>query len=72
MKFFWCQGFFFMNFDFKNGCQNQFNDNNKKIMQLIQKKISLTKSISKLYGRPTAMPPAWALSFSSKHEDLML
>ena len=21
MKFFWCQGFFFVNFDFKNGCK---------------------------------------------------
>ena len=24
MKFFWFQGIFFVNFDFKNGCKNKF------------------------------------------------
>ena len=23
MKFFWCKGVFFVNFDFKNGCKNE-------------------------------------------------
>ena len=25
MNFLWCQGFFYMKFDFKNGCKNDFN-----------------------------------------------
>ena len=29
MKFFWYQGIFFVNFDFKNGCKNKFEDNNE-------------------------------------------
>ena len=24
MKFFWCQGFFFINFDFQDGCKSEF------------------------------------------------
>ena len=30
MKFFWCQGMFFVTFDFKNGFKNEFQDNNEK------------------------------------------
>ena len=30
MKSFWCQGIFFVNFDFKNGFKNEFEDNNEK------------------------------------------
>ena len=37
MKFFWRQGIFFVNFDSKNGCKNEFDDNKEKIMQPIQK-----------------------------------
>ena len=37
MKFFGVKEFFCMIFDFKNGCENEFKDNNEKIMQLIQK-----------------------------------
>ena len=36
--FFWCQGIFYMIFDFKNGRKNEFKDKKGKIMQLIQKK----------------------------------
>ena len=28
--FFWCQWFFFVNLNFKNGCENEFQDNNEK------------------------------------------
>ena len=28
--FFWCQGIFFHYFDYKNGCKNEFKDNNEK------------------------------------------
>ena len=31
MKFFWYQGFFFVNFDFRNGCENEFENNNEKL-----------------------------------------
>ena len=30
MKFFGFKVFFFVNFDFKNGCENEFEDNNEK------------------------------------------
>ena len=30
MKFFQCQGIFFVNFDFKIGCKNEFQDKNEK------------------------------------------
>ena len=30
MKRFWCQGFFFINFDFKNECKNEFQDDDEK------------------------------------------
>ena len=29
-NFFGVKGFFFVNFDFKNGCKNEFEDNNEK------------------------------------------
>ena len=30
MKFFWYHGFFFMNFDLENSCENEFKDTNEK------------------------------------------
>ena len=30
MKFFCIKEYFFVNFDFKNGCKNEFEDNNEK------------------------------------------
>ena len=30
MKFFWCQGSFFVNFDFKSRFKNEFEGNNEK------------------------------------------
>ena len=47
-----------MNFDFKNGYKNEFKDN---LEFKDPEKGLLTKSISKPYGRATAMPPAWEL-----------
>ena len=53
-----------MNFDFKNGCKNEFLNS----LRIITKNHAadpeirfLTKSISKLNGRATAMPTAWEL-----------
>ena len=48
MKFFWCQGIFFRNFDFKNGCKNEFEDNNKKLEAF--KNEALLKSILEPIG----------------------
>ena len=49
MKFFWCQGVFFLNFDLKNHAADSEIE-------------FLTKSISKPNGRATAMPTAWELN----------
>ena len=52
-----------MNFDFKNGCKVNLRiitTNNEADPE----KEFLTKSISKRYGRATAMPPAWELKLS--------
>ena len=61
MKFFGFQGFFFITFNFKNGCKNEFKDNNEKSDSWSRNRV-LTKSISKPYGCATAMPSAWELT----------
>ena len=40
MKFFWCQEIFFINFDLKNGCKNEFKDNNEKSCCWSKKRVS--------------------------------
>ena len=51
---------FFHEYVFKNGCKSELNDKNEK--NAADQEIGfLLKSISKPYGRATAMPPAWAL-----------
>ena len=60
MKIFGLKDFFRMNFDFKYGCKNEFMDNNKD--HEADPEIGFhTKSISKPFGRATAMPTAWEL-----------
>ena len=50
MKFFWCQGIFFLNFDFKNGCKMNLRIKTKN--HAADRKIGfLTKWISKPNGR---------------------
>ena len=41
MKFFWCQGIFFVNFDFKNGCKNEFEVNNEKSESRFKNRVPL-------------------------------
>ena len=41
MKFFWCQEIFFREFDFKNGCRNDFEDNNEKSCSPFKNKFPL-------------------------------
>ena len=36
----WCQGIFFMNFDFKNVCRNEFDDNKEKSCSWSRKRVS--------------------------------
>ena len=52
--------FFFITFDFKNGCENEFKDNNEKHEADLEKRF-FTKSMSNPVGRVTAMPKAWEL-----------
>ena len=40
MDFFWCQGIFFMNFDFNNGCNNEFQDYNEKLCSWTRNRFS--------------------------------
>ena len=54
-----------MDFDFENGCKNEYKDNNKN--HAADPEIGfLTKLISKLYGRPMALPLAWQLNLLVK------
>ena len=49
MKFFGFKKFFFMNFDFKNGCENEFEHNNEKSCSRFKNRVPL-KSISESIG----------------------
>ena len=40
MKLFWCQEFFFENFDFINEFKNEFKDNNEKSSRLSRNRVS--------------------------------
>ena len=40
MKFFWCQGIFYMIFDFKNGFKNEFKDNDEKSCSWSRNRVS--------------------------------
>ena len=57
IKFFWCQGIFFMSFYLKNELKNNFCIITKNHAAHLEKGF-LTKSLPKPYGRATAMPPA--------------
>ena len=41
IKFFRCQGIFFVNFDFKNECKNEFEDNNEKSCSRFKNRVPL-------------------------------
>ena len=40
MNFFGAKEFFYINFDFKNGCKNDFKDNNKKSCRSSRNRVS--------------------------------
>ena len=62
IKYLFILEIFFINFDLKNGCKNDFEDNNENHAADSEIRF-LTKWISKLYGRATAMPPAWEFTY---------
>ena len=39
MKFFCCQAIFLVNFDFKNGCKNESEDNNEQSCSRLKKRV---------------------------------
>ena len=61
MNFIFVPRIFFMNFDFKNGCENNFKDNNEKLAADSIKGF-LTKLILKPYGVAAAMTTASELN----------
>ena len=50
--------FFFVNFDLKNGCENEFEDNNEKSCSRLKNRVSPLKSILEPIGltSPTRQP----------------
>ena len=67
MKFFWCQGiFFFVNFDFKNGCKNDFKDNNEKSCSRFKKRPPQNRFSSHLDSR--VQPDSLGVKIKSGHE----
>ena len=62
MKFFWCQGIFFVNFDFKNTCKNEFEDNNEKTCSRFKNESPL-KIDFRADWTHESNPTAWELKF---------
>ena len=60
MNFLGAKEFFYINFDFKKDCENEFEDNNGKSSADPEIEF-LTKSIPKPYDCSAAMPTGWEL-----------
>ena len=60
MKFFWFEEIFFVYFDFKNGCENEFEDNNKKSCSRFENRVPL-KIDFRAYESHESHPTAWEL-----------
>ena len=65
MKFFGMKDFFFVNFDFKNGCKNEFEDNNEKSCRRFKNRVPL-KIDFKAEWTHEFMPTAWELKNASR------
>ena len=59
MKFFWRQRFFFVNFDFKNGCKNEFADNNEKSCSRFKNRVPILKIDFRADWTHESNPTAW-------------
>ena len=64
MKFFSVKEFSFIDFDFKNGCKNEFKDNNEN--HEADSIGFLTKSIWKPWDSTKAMPTAGEFNYIGK------
>ena len=62
MKFFCCQGIFFVNFDFKNGCKNEFEDNNEISCSRFKIKAPPLKMDFRADWTNESIPTAWESS----------
>ena len=62
MKFFWCPGFSFVNFDFENGCKNEFEDGNEKLCRRFKNRVS-RKIDFKADWTHESIPTAWELKW---------
>ena len=71
MKFFWCQGIFFVNFDFKNRCRNEFEDNNEKSCSRFINRLPL-KIDFRADGTHESIPTAWELNLPETTNILFL
>ena len=60
MKFFSVKEFFFVSFDFKNGCKNEFQDNNEKSCSCFKNKVC-PKIDFRADGTHESHPTAWEL-----------
>ena len=60
MKFFWCQGIFFVNLDLKNECKNEFEDNNEKSCSRFKNRVQL-KIDFRADWTHESIPTAWEL-----------
>ena len=58
------QKFFSVNFDFRNGCKNEFQDNNEKSSNWIKNRVS-TKIDFRAIWTNESHPSAWELNFTN-------
>ena len=58
MKLFWYNEIFFVNFDFENGCKNEFQDNNKKSWSWFKNRVPQNIDF-RAFGTPESNPTAW-------------
>ena len=69
MKFFWCQGIFFREFDFTNECKNEFEDNKEKSCSRLKNRVPL-KIDFRADWTHESMPTAWELIFAAYLKDI--
>ena len=72
-NFFSVKKFFFVNSDFKNGCKNEFQDNNEKSCSWLKNKVP-QKFDFRAAGTQESHPTAWKLKVEAKirESDLFL
>ena len=64
MKFFGCQGIFFISFDFRNEFENEFKDNNEKSCSWSRNRVCHKIDFKAVWPHET-IPTAWELTCKS-------